>query len=99
MKYRNPYDLDVVESILFNRKIILNKKFLNRLYTEWCNWLIGRAKTCRKGVYLELGSGGDFLKKMFLEVVTSDVLDLPIVDIVCNAEQLPFEDNSLACIT
>ena len=98
MKYHNPYNLDTPESTLFNREIILNKRFLNRLYTEWYNWLIDKAKAGCDGAYLEIGSGGGFLKKMFPEVITSDILDLPIVDVVCSAEQLPFEDNSLACI-
>ena len=97
-KHRNPYDLDSPESTLFNREIILKKRFLNRLYTEWYNWLICRAKTCSQGIYLEIGSGGGFLKEMFPGLVTSDVLDLPFVDVVCSAEQLPFADNSLACI-
>ena len=98
MKYRNPYDLDSPESILFNREIILNKKFLNRIYNEWYDWLIRKAKTSSEGIKLEIGSGGGFLKKRFPEAITSDVLDLPFVDIVCNAEQFPFADGSLACI-
>ena len=98
LNYRNPFDLNSPESTLFNREIILNKRFLNRLYTEWYNFLMGKAKTCCEGKYLEIGSGGGFLKILFPEVVTSDILDLPIVDIVCSAEHLPFEENSLSCI-
>ena len=98
MSYFNPYDLDSPESTLFNREIILNKRFLNRLYTEWYGWLTRRAKTCGEGIYLEIGSGGGFLKKIFPEAVSSDVLDLPFVDMVCSAERLPFADHSLACV-
>ncbi len=98
MKYRNPYDLDSPESTLFNREIILNKQFLKRLYMEWYNWFIREAQTCDEGICLEIGSGGGFLKEMFPDVVTSDILDLPIVDVVCSAERLPFPDNSLACV-
>jgi len=98
MKYQNPYDLDSPESTLFNREIILNKRFLNRLYTDWYTWLIRETKTCGEGEFLEIGSGGGFLKQLFPEVTTSDILDLPLVDVVCSAESLPFADNSLACI-
>ena len=98
MKYSNQYDLDSPQATLFNREIILNKRFLNRLYTEWYDWFIRQAQTCGNGICLEIGSGGGFLKKMFPQVITSDVLELPFVDIVCNAERLPFADNSLACI-
>ena len=94
----NPYHLDSPESTLFNRDIILHKRFLNRLYTEWYGWLIRRAKTCSEGICLEIGSGGGFLQRIFPEAVTSDILDLPFVDIVCSAERLPFDDHSLACI-
>ena len=96
--YRNPYDLDSLESTLFNRSIIRNKRFLRRLYAEWYGWFIRMAKTCNEGIYLEIGSGGGFLKELFPETVTSDILNLPIVEVVCNAECLPFADNSLACI-
>lgn len=98
MKYRNPYDLDTPESTLFNREIILNKRFLKRVYAEWYDRFIRTAKSCGGETYLEIGSGGGFLKEMFPEVITSDILDLPIVDVVCSAERLPFADNSLACI-
>jgi SAM-dependent methyltransferase len=97
-KYQNPQDLDSPEATLFNRDIILNKRFLNRIYTEWYGWLMGRAKTCGEGIFLELGSGGGFLKEMFPEAVSSDVLELPFVDVVCSAEQLPFADRSLASV-
>ena len=97
-KYQNSYDLDSPESTLFNREIILNKRFLNRLYVEWYDWLIRRAKTCGDGIFLELGSGGGFLKRMFPEAITSDVLELPFTDVVCSAEKLPFAEHSLACI-
>jgi len=97
-KYNNPYDLDTSESTLFAREIILRKRFLKRLYREWYGWFIGRAKDCGEGIYLEIGSGGGFLKDLFPQTVTSDVLNLPFVDMVCSAEKLPFADNSLACI-
>jgi SAM-dependent methyltransferase len=98
MKHQCPYDLDSPEATLCHRDIILQKKILHRLYTEWYTWLMRKAKTCGEGVCLELGSGGGFLKTIFPEAVTSDILDLPFVDVVCNAERLPFADGSLSCI-
>ncbi len=98
LKYDTPHDLDAPESTLFAREIILKKRFLKRLYTEWYGWFIREARTCGKGLYLEIGSGGGFLKDVFPEVITSDILNLPAIDMVCNAERLPFDDESLACI-
>jgi hypothetical protein len=34
-----------------------------------------KSKEVGKGIYLEIGSGGGFLKDEFPEVVTSDILD------------------------
>jgi SAM-dependent methyltransferase len=50
------------------------------------------------GASLEIGSGGGFLKEIFPEVITSDILPLPDVDRVVRAEALPFPDQSLSCI-
>lgn len=96
--FHSLYDLDSPESTIFIRDIILKKRFLNRIYTEWYGWLISKAKNCGEGICLEIGSGGGFLKNLFPEAVTSDILDLPFVDVVCSAERLPFADHSLACI-
>jgi SAM-dependent methyltransferase len=60
--------------------------------------MIARARTAADGECLELGSGGGFLKDLFPEVITTDILDLPTVDVVCSAESLPFADSSLGCI-
>ena len=98
VKYRNPFDLDTPESTLFHKDIILKKRILKRLYSEWYDRFFRSAKACGEGTYLEIGSGGGFLKDVFPEAVTSDILPLPTVDIVCSAESLPFNDSSIACI-
>jgi SAM-dependent methyltransferase len=57
-----------------------------------------KARAIKNGKHLEIGSGGGFLKDVFPEVITSDIMDLPNVDMVFSAEKLPFEANSLASI-
>jgi SAM-dependent methyltransferase len=91
------YDMDDARRTLVHRDIILAKPFLRKLYTKWYSSLIARTGSVN-GKYLEIGSGGGFLKEVFPEVVTSDILTLETVDIVCSAENLPFENNSLAGI-
>ena len=98
-KDNQPYDLDDTRATLLHREMLLSKPYLKRLYEEWYNDFKRRANSVSsKGLFLELGSGGGFLKSIFPEVITSDILELPCVDKVCSAESLPFEDKSIACI-
>ena len=98
-KDNQPYDLDDTRATLLHREMLLGKPYLKRLYEEWYSDFKRRASlVSAKGLFLELGSGGGFLKSIFPEAITSDILELPCVDKVCSAERLPFEDNSIACI-
>ncbi len=97
-KYTIPFDLDDPKATLAHRDIILQKPFLKQLYNDWYSVFIKRSKQVKGGKYLEIGSGGGFLKDVFPEVVTSDILDLPNVDMVFSAEEMPFKENELASI-
>lgn len=97
-KYSIPYHLDDPKATLAHRDIILQKPYLKRLYLDWYSVFMERSKKIKGGAYLEIGSGGGFLKEVFPKVITSDILDLPNVDKVFSAEKMPFEDNSLASI-
>lgn len=98
-KYINDYDLDDPKATLVHKDIILNKPVLKKLYQDWYQTFIQEAKTTKgTGLFLEIGSGGGFLKSILPEVITSDILELPTVDKVCNAENLPFDTGSLSCI-
>lgn len=97
-KYKINSDLDDPETTIAHHAIILQKPFLRRLYNDWYSVFIKCARQIKKGLYLEIGSGGGFLKDVFPEVITSDIAKLPDVDRVFNAEELPFSDNELGCI-
>ena len=98
-KYSIPYPLDDPRATLAHRDIILQKPFLKRLYLDWYTLFIKNAKESKvKGKHLEIGSGGGFLKEVFPEVTTSDILPLPNVDMVFSAEEMPFKENELASI-
>jgi SAM-dependent methyltransferase len=97
-KYTIPYHLDDPKATLAHRDIILEKPYLKRLYLDWYEVFIKEAKKHKNGKHLEIGSGGGFLKEVFPEVITSDILSLPNVDQVFSAEQMPIGDNELASI-
>jgi SAM-dependent methyltransferase len=97
-KYAIPYAMDDPRTTLSHREIIKNKPFLRRIYSEWYQLFIRTATSGPPGSYLEIGSGGGFLQEVFPEVITSDILSLPHIDRVFSAEEMPFGDQSLACI-
>jgi SAM-dependent methyltransferase len=97
-KYTITFDLDDPKATLAHRDLILQKPFLKRLYNDWYDVFINKAKEIKTGKHLEIGSGGGFLKEVFPEVITSDILALPNVDMVFSAEVMPFKENELASI-
>jgi SAM-dependent methyltransferase len=99
MKKRLRDSLDDPKTTLEHGNIISNKPFLKQIYFEWYKDMVARVSSLKgRGVLLELGSGGGFLKSVEPEVVTSDIMELPDVDMVCNAEMMPFEDQTVAGI-
>lgn len=97
-KYTIPFDLDDPRATLAHRDIILQKPFLKKLYKDWYKVFVTKAREIKNGKHLEIGSGGGFLKEEFPEVVTSDILQLPNVDMVFSAEEMPFKENELGSI-
>jgi SAM-dependent methyltransferase len=81
-------------------RIIREKPFLRRLYTEWYERMIRLVPEAgtRPGDILELGSWGGFLKELLPECITSEVFPAPGVDRVLSAEELPFGDGALRAI-
>ena len=97
-KYTIPFDLDDPKATLAHRDIILQKPYLKRLYLDWYRIFMAQSEKAGAGKHLEIGSGGGFLKEVFPEVITSDILNLPNVDQVFSAELLPFNDGELKSI-
>lgn len=97
-KYKIDFDLDDPNASIAHRDIILKKPFLKKLYNDWYLIFIIKSKEIKNGKYLEIGSGGGFLKDVFPEVITSDILTLPNVDLIFTAEEIPFKENELASI-
>ena len=82
--------------ILRQHQAVWEKKpILRLLYTEWYReivlWL-GPGRT------LEVGGGTGNLKEFAPSVVGTDIVKLPWVDAVVDAQQLPFVSGSLANI-
>jgi SAM-dependent methyltransferase len=82
--------------ILRQHQAVWEKKpILRLLYTEWYREIIS---WLRPGRTLEVGGGTGNLKEFFPGVVCTDVVRLPWLDSVADAQFLPFEANSLTNI-
>ncbi len=91
--------LDLPETTLEHRNIILNKPFLKRIYIDWyTEFKIYSELQSIKGKVVEIGSGGGFLKDIYPNVITSDIMPLSVCDMQFSAEEMPFENNSLKAI-
>lgn len=94
-KHEGLAELDMPEATIRHCQIIQQKTFLKNIYTDFYNRFkkaIGNPENKR---LVELGSGGGFIKEIIPNVITSDVIKVPGVDMVFSAEQMPFETGSV----
>jgi SAM-dependent methyltransferase len=96
IKKRNKIsDLDNPQTTLYHREIILSTPFLKKIYLKWYKEFEKIYSKNPNGKYLEIGSGGGFLKEIIPNVITSDILPLNNVDKIIDAQHLPFENETL----
>ncbi len=88
-------DLDSIETAMIHRKVILSKKFLKDLYTDFYNDLNVKIPQAHRKCMVEIGSGAGFIKSIIPEVITSDVFSAEWIDQVFTAEAMPFKDGSV----
>jgi SAM-dependent methyltransferase len=79
------------------RRIIRQKPFLRKIYQQWYA-MIASAMPESGEPALELGSGAGFMRELVPNLITSDVFACPGVDVVLDATDLPFRDESLRAI-
>jgi len=88
-------DLDDPATSVLHARILQKKKFLRNLYIDFYTELKSLLVESDGKFLVELGSGGGFIKELIPNVVTSDIRELPNVDKVLSASQMPFDDNSV----
>lgn len=97
-KYKIEHSLDSPERSVIHGEIIRRKKFLRKLYEEWYSIFLSEINILPKGLMVELGSGGGFLKELEPQMICSDVIDLPTNDMTFSALEMPFAEDSVAGI-
>jgi SAM-dependent methyltransferase len=88
-------DLDDPATTLLHSRILQKKPFFKKLYIDFYREFRRAVPDFKNKVLVELGSGGGFIKEVIPNVITSDILELPNVDRVFSAVNMPFEDNSI----
>jgi SAM-dependent methyltransferase len=97
-KYKISHPLDSPERTMWHRQIILEKKFLRKLYERWYQHFLSEIPDLPEGELVELGSGGGFLKDLEPRLIATDLLYLPTNDLTFSALEMPFKNNSVAAI-
>jgi SAM-dependent methyltransferase len=92
---RSIKDLDDPTTTLLHAEIVQKKAFLKKLYIDFYTQFRNLIPEPENKVLVELGSGGGFIKEVIDNVITSDILELPNVDKVFSALEMPFEDTSV----
>jgi len=91
--------LDAPDRIGEIRAIIEGKPSLKLLYRQtYRRYAQCLARAPREGIALELGSGGGFAKECLPELLSSDVIPYPGMDLAVDATRLPFPDGALRFI-
>ena len=88
-------DLDDPATTLLHAEIIQKKPFLRKLYIDFYKQLEKVVSNPEEKVLVELGSGAGFIKEVISNAITSDILELPNVDKVFSALEMPFEKASV----
>ncbi len=91
-------DLDAPENTLQRAQLIQDKSFLKQFYQDGYRSIAALLPPQVKGPVVELGSGGGFLKGIIPDLITSEVLKIPIVDLIFNGQSMPFKRTSLRAI-
>ncbi len=88
-------DLDGDKTVCAHARIIKSKGFLRLLYSDFYDHMRIAGGYDEEGVFVEVGSGGGFIKEILPNTVTSDVVLHDGIDEVLSAESMPFKNGSV----
>ena len=90
-------DLDDPKTSALRKQIIQSKPFLKSIYDEWYT-ILRTALPQGSGPILEIGSGAGFCSEFIADLITSEIIPCPGVQLVLDGRELPFADASLRAI-
>lgn len=101
LKVVNDTDLNNAERFIAHKKNLENKEMLKSCYVDFYKKILKLENKYSKEkgkVRIELGSGVGFFKKFDESIITSDVVYNRFTDKIIDADNLPFEKNSIDSI-
>ncbi len=87
-------DTQAQEYFSKHRRIWEQKPVLRRIYEEELFARLLSSKT-PGGISIEIGGGPGFFKKLFPEVISTDLISCPWLDVVADAQALPFQTSTV----
>jgi len=90
-------DRDSCDLLKVHSEIIKNKKMIKHVFQEFYSLCVELDKSYLTGFgkTIEIGSGVSFIKETYPNIVTSDVKNYEGVDMVVDAQNMPFIDNEI----
>ena len=90
-------DPDDPRTAIRRQELLASKAFLKQIYSEWYGRMVASLGGI-EGPFLEIGSGGGFLKRVLPAVMTTDLMVIPGLSAVSDAHRLPFGNASIGGI-
>ena len=91
-------DLDAPETTALRRDIVMRDPVKRFAFEVWYKQIADAIKDVPEGKKLELGAGGGFMEEFIPDLIRTDVVELPFLDGVCFAENIPFREGELSAI-
>ena len=88
-------DIDTPEATIAHSCIIREKPFLKKIYEKWYSSISNSLPLNISGPVIEIGSGGGFINEIIPGLLSSEIFQIPGVDVVLDGAKLPFKNASL----
>jgi SAM-dependent methyltransferase len=75
-----------------HREVWKKKEILRRIYLDWYKLIMAYAK---EGKIVELGSGSGNLSEYYPDIISSDIIPCPWLDIAFDVTRMPFKEESI----
>jgi len=90
-------EIDDPATTELRKQIIASKPFLKAIYDEWYGMLASELPAI-DGKVLELGSGGGYCSEFIPGLITSEAFPCSAVQLVADAQRMPFAEGTLRAI-
>lgn len=94
-------DPDSEEMLSIHSKVLYEKPMMREVFSEFYDVCIGLDKkyfSDSKAKRVEIGAGVSFFKKKYPEIISTDIKKAENLDMVVDAQNMPFENNSIRAI-